>query len=196
MVTNPVSLLQTENARLRSENESLKNEVASFREFIRIVDALAQSQIKDDSELLPLLNRILLHALNLLNAPDGSLALLDETTDELVFVLVHGTLASNLEGYRLPANEGIAGWVTQNAQPALVRDVRRDRRFFADVDDTFKFRTQSVAAAPLIGNGKVLGVVEALNQPGDEPFSDLDISLLNLVCRFAGEALADISNEG
>ena len=192
MATNPNAFLQSENARLKEENSSLKQEVSSLREFVHILDELGRSKVKDDSELLPLLKRILTHALDLLNAPDGSLALLDDKTDKLVFVLVHGVLSTDLEGYRLPASQGIAGWVIQNAQPALVRDVRRDHRFFADVDDKFKFRTQSVAAAPLIGNGKILGVIEALNQPGDAPFSDLDMSLLNLMCRFAGEALADI----
>ena len=51
---------------------------------------------------------------------------------------------------------------------------------------------QSIAAAPLIGNGRVLGVVEVLNQPGDTPFTELDQALLTLLCRFAGEALANI----
>jgi GAF domain-containing protein len=118
--------------------------------------------------------------------------LLDDETNELAFMLVKGSLAADLKGYRIPANEGIAGWVIQQAEPTLVRDVRRDQRFSNTVDEAFKFRTQSIAAAPLIGDGKVYGLIEALNQPGDEPFSDSDLALLGLLCRFAGEALADI----
>lgn len=194
MATNPMSVLQSENARLHSENDTLKAELRRLRGFVEILNELfsKSSEIKSDAELLPLMNRIFMRALSLLDAPDGSLLLLDEDTNELVFVLVHGTLAADLTDFRIPADRGIAGWVVENAEPALVRDVRRDTRFFHDVDDSFKFRTQSIAAAPLIGNGKVYGVLEALNQPGDAPFSEQDMVLLGLLCRAAGERLADL----
>jgi GAF domain-containing protein len=194
MATNPTAFVQSESARLKSENEQLRGELRNLREFVAALNDLAAqaAKLKGDSELMPLLNIILNKALNLLNAPDGSLALLDESTHELVFVLVVGQLASDLTGYHLPADEGIAGWVIQNGEPELVRDVRRDTRFFGDVDAAFKFRTQSILAAPLIGDGRVLGVIEALNQPGDSPFSESDMDLLQLLCRFAGEALAAI----
>lgn len=194
MTTNPNNYLRQENARLHHENDLLREEVRSLREFVHILSDLVEEakKVDADEELLPLLNDILKKALHLLQAPDGSLALLDDETNELVFVIVLGKLGASLQGYRLPADEGIAGWVVQNREVALVRDVRRDNRFFANVDEEFKFRTQSIAAAPLIGDDKVIGVIEVLNQPGDEPFSDTDIALLKLLCRFAGEALADI----
>lgn len=194
MVMNPVAIMQRENARLKGENERLQREVQNLRDFVQILDDLAgrTKTISNDSELLPLLERIFLKAMGLLNAPDGSLLLLDDESGELVFMLVKGALASNLKGFRIPSDVGIAGWVIQRGEPTLVRDVRRDTRFSNMVDDEFKFRTQSIAAAPLIGDGKVYGLIEALNQPGDVPFSDSDLALLGLLCRFAGEALADI----
>ncbi|MEZ4669208.1 MAG: GAF domain-containing protein [Anaerolineae bacterium] len=194
MVMNPVAIMQRENARLKAENERLQRELLNLREFVQILDDLAgrTKNISNDDELLPLLERIFVKALGLLNAPDGSLLLLDDESNELVFMLVKGSLAANLKGYRIPADEGIAGWVVQRGEPTLVRDVRRDERFSETVDDEFKFRTQSIAAAPLIGDGKVYGLIEALNQPGDVPFSDDDLALMGLLCRFAGEMLADI----
>jgi GAF domain-containing protein len=194
MSTNPLAFLRSETARLKEENERLQNELRSLREFVTILEDLADAskRVKGDADLLPLLNDIFRKALKLLNAPDGSLLLLDETKSELVFVLVHGLLGDQLKGYRIPADSGIAGWVVQNNKPALVRDVRRDNRFSSLIDEAFKFRTQSIAAAPLVGDERVFGVIEALNQPGDVPFSDNDMALLKLLCRFAGEALADI----
>lgn len=196
MSQNPSAFLGQENARLTDENNQLKRELSSLREFVKILTEFsnAANNVASDEELLPTLRHILTKAMDLLNAPDGSLSLLDEAAKELVFVLVYGKLSGNLEGYRLPADEGIAGWVVKHRKPALVRDVRRDQRFFATVDEAFRFRTQSIAAAPLIGNGKVFGVIEVLNQPGDQPFSEDDMALLNLMCRFAGEALADIES--
>jgi GAF domain-containing protein len=194
MVTNPMMVVQSENVRLKEENDALRREVHTLRDFVAIINDLSDraSSLKDDAELMPLLNDIFIKALKLLNAPDGSLALLDRDKNELVFVLVHGELSDELTGFRMPADEGIAGWVIENAQPTLVRDVRRDTRFFANVDEQFKFQTQSVLAAPLIGDGHVLGMIEALNQPGDQPFSELDMALLKLICRIAGEELANI----
>lgn len=197
MVMNPVAVVQRENARLQAENDLLHKELKSLREFVEILNELAERSrsVVSDAALLPLLEATFSKALSLLNAPDGSLMLLDEESNELVFVLVRGSLAGDLKDYRVSANEGIAGWVIKNQTAALVRDVRRDGRFSDSIDATFKFRTQSIAAAPLIGDNKVYGLIEALNQPGDDPFSDSDLALLSLLCRFAGEILADIERK-
>ena len=194
MVMNPVAVVQRENARLQAENEHLQEELNSLREFVQVLNDLSERAkvATSDEALMPMLETTFAKALGLLNAPDGSLLLLDEDTQELVFVLVRGLLASKLKGYRVSAHKGIAGWVIDHREATLVRDVRRDPRFSETVDDEFKFRTQSIAAAPLIGDGKVYGLIEALNQPGDDPFSDSDLGLLRLLCRFAGEMLADV----
>ncbi len=194
MVTNPMAVMRRENARLLEENEHLQVELRNLREFVKSLNDLTLSakNVTSDDELLRLMETIFYKALSLVNAPDGSLMLLDDETNELAFVLVKGSLESNLIGYRIPADEGIAGWVVQNAEPTLVRDVRRDPRFSNTIDDQFTFRTQSIAAAPLIGDRKVYGLIETLNQPGDQPFSESDLALLGLLCRFAGEALADV----
>lgn len=194
MSVNPTAVITKENVRLKAENDELRREVTSLREFVRLLDSLsaASNEFKSDAELMPFLRDMLARTLSLLNAPDGSLAILDEEKNELVFVIVHGELSHTLTNYRFPADQGVLGWVVKNREPALVRDVRRDQRFSHMIDEAFKFRTLSLIAAPLIGNQKVYGAIEVLNQPGDEPFSGGDVALLKLLCRAAGEALADI----
>ena len=194
MVTNSLAVLQRENSRLQADNQALQQETSRLRDFVDILDTLTSegSLMTSDEALLPLLRTIFFRSLDLLDAPEGSLLLLDEDTNELQFVLVKGELAERLHDFRIPADEGIAGWVVQNAQPTLVRDVRHDQRFSDSIDEKFKFRTQSIAAVPLIGGGKVFGVLEALNQPADVPFSDMDTRLLALISRFAGELLVNI----
>ena len=188
----PSDYIQRESARLRDENQELKEEVRSLREFVRILNSLYSHKFEGNDELIPFLNDIVLKVMKLLQAPDGSLALLDEESNELVFVIVHGKLSAELTGYRFPANEGIAGWVMQNRKPTLVRNVQTDPHFSNSVDTDFTFHTQSIAAAPLIGDLKVYGLIEVLNQKSDVPFSEEDLALLNLLCRAAGEALADL----
>jgi len=196
-MTNPLNanaFRTQEIQRLKGENETLRTELDSLKKFVQALDSLYSSadNFKDDSELFGFLHSTLENALKLLNAPDGTLVLVDEETDELVFVIVHGALADTLTDHRIPKTQGIAGWVIRNAKPTLVRDVRLDQRFYTGVDDRFAFQTQSIAAAPLIGDGKVYGLVELLNQPGDEPFSGTDMGILKLFCRAAGDALAKI----
>ncbi len=191
------NFLHQETARLQQENKELNEEVHLLRDFVEVLDDIFESsfRFKSDDELLPLLRSILTKAMKILDAPDGSLALLDDKQDELVFMIVEGTLGGELDGYRIPAGEGIAGWVVRNQKPALVRNVRTDFRFSNTVDSEFKFRTQSIIAVPLIGNRKIYGVVEILNQKGDQPFNEKDVALLRLLCRAAGEALADIESQ-
>jgi GAF domain-containing protein len=193
-MSNPASFVQRETQRLKDENRELHAEVSNLRAFVAALNQLYESLdlFEDDSALMPLLRGLLNQALTLLNAPDGSLVLLDEDTNELVFVIVTGKLADTLTNHRIPADEGIAGWVVNHRQPTLVRDVKRDIRFSSRVDTDFTFSTQSIIAAPLLGDGRVFGLIEALNQPGDVPFSENDVALLKLLCRAAGQALAYI----
>jgi len=196
MSINSTAFIQQENARLKTENQELTEELHALREFVKILAELktVSETVKTDSELVPFLRIVLTNAMKLVDAPDGSLLLLDEEKNELEFLLVQGSVANDLVGHRIPADEGIAGWVIQKQMPTLVRDVNRDPRFSRFVDKTFKFTTRSIAAAPIIGDQKLYGLIEALNQPGDEPFSEKDLSLLGLVCWIAGEALANIEN--
>ncbi|MGB7337296.1 MAG: GAF domain-containing protein [Phototrophicaceae bacterium] len=191
---NPNAFRAQEIQRLKSENDDLRSEVESLRRFVQALDHLYSSadNFKDDTELFGFLRTTLTSAMKILNAPDGTLALVDEDTDEIVFVIVNGALSDTLTDHRIPKSEGVAGWVIRNAKPTLVRDVRRDPRFYTGVDDRFSFKTQSIAAAPLIGEGTVYGLVELLNQPGDDPFSEHDMGILKLFCRAAGDALAKI----
>jgi GAF domain-containing protein len=191
-MSNPAAFLQREHQQLKKENKELQEEVQNLRNFVAALTNLyeAADGFQDDSELFPTLRTILLQAMHILNAPDGSLLLLDDETGELVFVIVEGNLKDKLTNHRIPGDEGIAGWVVINQKATLVRNTGTDARFSNRTDTSFTFKTQSIAAAPLLGDRKVYGVIEVLNQPGTEPFSDNDLALLQLLCRAAGEALA------
>ena len=151
MVTNPTTFLQKENARLQEENEILQMEVRDLREFVSSLNDLmiAGDTLTSNAEILPLLKKSLQHALKLLHTPDGTLFLVDEDNGELVFLVVEGRLEVELTGYRIPLTEGIVGWVAQNRQTVMLRDVRRDNRFSHMIDDAFKFSTQSLASTVL-----------------------------------------------
>jgi len=193
------AFLHQEVRRLQEENRALQQEIGELRKYVDAVQALvdAVDSLKPDTEIMPLLDRILQSALVVINAKDGSLLVSDEESGELVFVLVHGEVdKSKLLGYRLPPDKGVAGWVAKEGKPAIVDAPRTDRRFFPTIDDAFNFRTQSILAVPIIGRQKVLGVIEILNKYADKPFTKADQALVVLLCRFAGELLSTILERG
>jgi GAF domain-containing protein len=141
------------------------------------------------TNLVQVLDDLLGSALAALGSADGSLLLSDEETEELVFVVVHGSARDRLTGYRLPPGRGIAGWVADEKEPAIVQDVQKDPRFFPQVDETFGFRTQTLACAPLLDGERVLGVIEAVNKLDHREFSPEDRLLLNVVAQLAAVAI-------
>lgn len=192
---------QEEIARLESENASLREEIRALRQFIDSMQNLMEAveHPLPDAELMELLSGVLDNALQTINADNGSLLVLDEDTNELVFVITHGDFAKQeLTWRRLPPGEGIAGWVANNRRATIVNDAQVDDRFYPAVDREFGFQTNSVLAAPIIGGGRVLGVIEVINKRHGKLFNMGDQTLLTLMCRFSGELLYTVikENEG
>jgi len=183
--------LQSQNAQLRDENQQLTEEVQALRRYIHSLQRFQETvwHFTPEQDVLALLEDTLDSAMALLDAADGSLLLLDEETDELVFVLVYGAIREILPGYRLDRHEGLAGWALDNAQPALVKHAPTDGRFFAGLDKKFGFQTRALVAVPLIARGHPLGVIEVLNKRSGEEFTDDDVALLSILSTLAASAL-------
>jgi sigma-B regulation protein RsbU (phosphoserine phosphatase) len=95
---------------------------------------------------------------------------------ELVFrVSVGGENVVAAKPFRVPLGHGIAGWVVENKQPALVNDAQNDPRFFVTMDKQTGFKTEALIAVPLIVNENAIGVIEVFNKPGGFTQSDLEL---------------------
>ena len=188
----PLRSLQLEIGRLREENRKLKEELTVLRSSVRALSALQDiiQRLTPQADVMALLDDLLASALVVMGADDGSLLLLDEEAGTLVFAVVRGQMRQRLTGYRMPQNQGIAGWVVASKKPHVVRDVRLDPRFSPLVDETFGFRTRSLACVPLLDGERVLGVIEALNKTSDREFTDDDHDLLKIVAQLAAVAIA------
>jgi GAF domain-containing protein len=151
----------------------------------------ATQRITSEENLFKLLDQILYNALSVLRAEDGSLLLLDEETDELVFVLVHGDIRHELRGYRIKSDVGIAGWVASQREPLIVNNPRQDGRFSLDIDEEFSFVTRSILCVPMIARGKLIGVIELLNKR-DDAFAEADATLLLILGQVAAIALEEM----
>ncbi|MEM7408063.1 MAG: GAF domain-containing protein [Pseudomonadota bacterium] len=183
---------------LRQEIASLGAELEKFHRFMNSLHTLAGSlrPTADEAELHGLLSKVLANACEVIGAADGSVLVLDEEKDELVFVLSCGDVpAGNLAWKRMPADQGVAGWVVKNRKATVVNNAQADDRFYAQIDTEVAFRTRSILAAPIVGDGRVLGAIEILNKSEERLFNMDDEKMLSLLCRFAGELLQTLTRK-
>ena len=183
---------ESDPAELRAQVARLTVEVEKLRGFMRGVHSLSESlaEARHDAELHELLSDVLETACTTIRANDASLLVLDEDSNELVFVLTRGSVpAESLAWRRISVHEGVAGWVVKNRRSTVVNNPQADERFYSQLDVELQFKTESILAAPIIGDNRVLGVLEILNKTDGELFNTYDEMMLGLLCRLSGELL-------
>ncbi|MEW5960988.1 MAG: GAF domain-containing protein, partial [Chloroflexota bacterium] len=139
-------------------------------------------------DLDQVLTRIVSEAIRMLKVETGSVLLLDENTTELTFATSISNGKRVKISTRLQPNQGIAGWVMANGEPACVNDVELDPRWFGEVETGFV--THSLLCVPLRLNGRVLGVIQVLNKKAGG-FDSGDIARLSA---FASSATIALEN--
>lgn len=170
-----------------SENSSMIDSLNDKLTTLMEVAALVNSN--HDLELVVL--RAVQSACRLTGAETGSLMLLDAANQELRFEVVLGQQNDDLKKLRIPAGQGIAGWVAEHNTPMIVPDVQSDPRFFSVADKATNYVTCSMIAVPLHIKGSVIGVQQSINKlSGAFDHADLKLAmaLANLVAPAINEA--------
>ncbi|MCX7681908.1 MAG: GAF domain-containing protein, partial [Anaerolineae bacterium] len=139
-------------------------------------------------ELREILELLLREAINLTGAWGASVLLYDGAREELEFITVVDPVAEQLVGTRMPASEGIAGWVLREQRAALVRNAQQDPRFYRGIDQLTGLTTGSILALPLRVKERVIGVVELINKMGG-PFDEHDLELMETLTGAAASAI-------
>jgi diguanylate cyclase (GGDEF)-like protein len=165
-----------ESARIQ-ENEGLKKDARNMRKEVDFFEQI-NKVLTSSLDINEILVRVMKKVRKIANAEAWSILLKDESTGELVFEKTVGKANQEIRKMRIAPGEGIAGWVVENGVPAVVPDVRKDKRFSAKVDRHGDFRTLSVMCAPIISKGNIIGVLEVINRANGEPFTEEDLSLL------------------
>jgi two-component system phosphate regulon sensor histidine kinase PhoR len=101
-----------EGSRVRLQRNGLRRQIQRLHVLQRVSQELA-SELDIDR----LLRNILRSAVMVLEANAGSLILLDEMTDELVFRVVEGGGGEKLRGKRMSRHQGIAGSERASTMP-------------------------------------------------------------------------------
>jgi signal transduction histidine kinase len=170
-------------ARLLEETQQRARQLSTLNEITR--------QLTGTLELEPLLQNILENAVGILNCEAGSLFLVDEQTDELVFKVTVGPVAANLVGQRLSAGTGIVGRAVQTRGPVIENEEHPSANRFSGIDQQTGFVSRALMAIPLQVKDHVIGVIEVINRRDGLPFVQDDQTLLTA---FAGQAAVAIEN--
>ncbi len=135
-------------------------------------------QLNSTLDLGALLRRIIDAARELTDTEEASILLIDPATGELRFEASSNLSRAEMEAIPVPMQGSLAGWVATHGEPVLVRDARSDARWFPRVDKTTRFSTRNLLAVPMNLHNRPIGVLEAINKRGDQPWSGDDRDIL------------------
>jgi signal transduction histidine kinase len=157
---------------------------------LQVVHEVAGS-LTSELNLDPLLRQIMAQAVAVMHASAGSLLLLDDLTDELVFAVIEGGGGEDLKGVRMGRDQGIAGWVALHQEPLMVDDVNADSRHYRGIARSAGYRPTSLLCVPMVSHNRLIGVLQVLHNIPGKHFSSLDQQLLTT---FANQAAIAIEN--
>lgn len=188
---NTIKHLKEENNQLANENESLRNSLGGLQRVVRALVSLQHSveRVDKDTNIFDLIHKILESALGAVDSDNGSMMLIDEETNELVFVEVIGETRDDLLNFRIPKGQGIVGWALASRKVRLVEDVRTSQEFSPEVDQHTGLATQSLICVPLYDEERPLGAIEAVNTRDGRPFNEMDVAIWELVGVLASRAI-------
>jgi Nif-specific regulatory protein len=116
-----------------------------------------------------------------------SIGLLDPTGTRLRFSFSRGR--ARVSEFEVDAGLGIAGYVAKAGRGVVSNDVAGDPRFFRGIDQRSGFRTRAVLCAPLEYDGRVTGVLEAINPASGDGFAASDLRFVTAFASVVAGAL-------
>ncbi len=130
-------------------------------------------------DLHAMLGRVLLLTLQTVGAISGSIMVLDGDGNVLDGALAYNgeTYTPQLEELGEMASQGLASWVIENRQPALIANTGVDSRWLRRREDETE---RSVLSVPLVTQDRVAGVV-TLGYPQAGRFTMEDLAMLTAV---------------
>ncbi len=136
--------------------------------------------IGSDEDVSLLLARISKLVCELLAAEACSVMLLDSSRACLLAKAAYGVRAERMKLLSFQVGEGVAGWVCEHGEPALIGDVSTDPRFVVLPDS--RTAIVSMACVPLLARGARVGVMTATSGK-KHAFHSGDVELLSFIAK-------------
>ncbi|HEY1586757.1 MAG TPA: GAF domain-containing protein, partial [Polyangia bacterium] len=186
------------NVALLSTQDQLRQRIAEL-DLLFEIEREASAAIDLDG----LLSRLLSRAIQLVGVEAGSILLRERSSGELFFRTAQGQGAEGLQRVKLPAGEGIVGWVALHKAPLLVNDPEHDARHDLFIAEKIGVPARSILAVPLLAprggdddEPQSLGAIELVNKrtPSAVGFDDGDLRLLTLIAGQVSRAISIARN--
>jgi K+-sensing histidine kinase KdpD len=178
--------------KLRAMTRSLVDErVLSAALSNRLMELSALSEVgKAINRLLDIddvLRRILQAALDLLEAKEGSIMLLDASGDNLRVAAAITGAGKVVEGAVVKVGQGVAGWVAEHREPLLLTGRAPNRMF--DALETKEREIPAAVSVPLVVQDELYGVLNINSSIETRTFSEYDLRALQLFAEHAAIAI-------
>jgi hypothetical protein len=128
-------------------------------------------------------------AAGMFEAAACSVALTDPASGELVYEAAWGAGAAEVVGMRLPQGVGLAGSVVSTGDGVFVPECRTDPRFARQVAAGTGYVPYTMVVAPLVRDGKTIGVLSVLDRRDGGPYLREDLAKVQLFADLAVVAL-------
>ena len=145
--------------------------------------------IDDPNASRSLMEAIVHTAAGVFGAAAASIALIDQTTGELVYQSAWGAGARDIVGVRLPPGTGIGGGVVQTGVPAAIPDCRADPRFAASIAAGTGYVPYTMIVVPLKRGDLSIGVLSVLDRRDGRGYNEGDLEPAALFAGLAVKAL-------
>jgi len=186
------------NAALLSTQDQLRQRIAEL-DLLFEIEREASAALDPDE----LLSRLLSRAIQLVDVEAGSILLREKSSGELFFRTAQGHGADSLKRMKLPAGEGIVGWVALRKEPLIVNDPAHDARHDLYIAEKIGVPARNILAVPLLpprapGDEETasLGAIELVNkrETDREGFDESDLRLLTLIAGQVSRAITIARN--
>jgi GAF domain-containing protein len=130
----------------------------------RVMTALAASvaAINASVKMDEVLQRILNETIQALLVETVALGLVENNWD-VTFRAATGDNSDGIVGKRIPAGQGVVGWVVHEGEGVVIPSVHEDKRFLPGVEQFAGLSAHALACAPIYAQGRVIGVLQAIN---------------------------------
>lgn len=196
------AVVAIQNGRLFNETQRLAEQLEQ-----RVVERTAQLQreqqntetllrilteVSSSLDLDRALNRTLALLNDAIGAEQGTIMLRGADDNMLHYRAGYGYLTDKISGegrgVKLKVGEGLAGWVVENREAALINDLLDDPRWVKTASSSFEHR--SAIAMPLLVAEDVIGVLMVFHRKT----SYFSAEFLNMVKAIAGQVAVAINN--
>jgi len=168
-------------ARLLEESERSARQLNLLNEVAR--------NLTSTLELSNLFDQILDNAIDIIGCEAGTLFLIDDDTGELIFEVVKGPVASELQGKRLRPGTGNVGRCVETRMAVIVNEARQTQEWPRKPDQETGFQARDLLIVPMFAQEKIVGLIEVINRRDGLPITQEDQDLLTAFTSQAAIAL-------